>query len=159
MERDRYACTYCGSDKQLEADHILPLSRGGSNAFVNLATACWSCNLSKGSKDLPSCVRRPYDRQTRLRYGPRRRTPTAAATADWRESHNATASNVLEVRRACYRLSLTPASNRVGAGCPQVQSLRLDSFASRFSCSSRLLVSYPRTGEKVMGRSAPVCQI
>jgi 5-methylcytosine-specific restriction endonuclease McrA len=32
MERDRYACTYCGSDKQLEADHILPLSRGGSNA-------------------------------------------------------------------------------------------------------------------------------
>jgi len=74
MERDRYACTYCGSDKQLEADHILPLSRGGSNAFVNLATACRSCNLSKGSKDLPSCVRRPYDRQTRLRYGPRRRT-------------------------------------------------------------------------------------
>src|SRR4029078_6219085 len=33
-------------------------------------------------------------------------------------------------------------------GCPQVQSLRLGSFASRFSCSSRLLVSYPRTGEK-----------
>jgi 5-methylcytosine-specific restriction endonuclease McrA len=39
-----------GSDKQLEADHILPLSRGGSNAFVNLATACRPCNLSKGSK-------------------------------------------------------------------------------------------------------------
>jgi hypothetical protein len=50
MERDGYACIYCGSDKQLEADHILPLSRGGSNAFVNLATACRSCNLSKGSK-------------------------------------------------------------------------------------------------------------
>ena len=47
MERDRYACIYCGSDKQLEADHILPL---GSNDFVNLATACRSCNLSKGSK-------------------------------------------------------------------------------------------------------------
>jgi 5-methylcytosine-specific restriction endonuclease McrA len=50
MERDRYSCIYCGSDKQLEADHILPLSRGGSNAFVNLATACRPCNLSKGSK-------------------------------------------------------------------------------------------------------------
>ena len=36
--------------KQLEADHILPLSRGGSNALVNLATACRPCNLSKGSK-------------------------------------------------------------------------------------------------------------
>ena len=50
MERDGYACTYCGSRKQLEADHILALSRGGSNAFVNLATACRPCNLSKGSK-------------------------------------------------------------------------------------------------------------
>ena len=50
MERDRYACTYCGSHKQLEADHILPLSCGGSNAFVNLAPACRPCNLSKGSK-------------------------------------------------------------------------------------------------------------
>ena len=54
MERDRYACTYCGSDKQLEADHILPLSRGGSNALVNLATACRPCNLSKGSKAVRS---------------------------------------------------------------------------------------------------------
>ena len=50
LERDGYACTYCGSDKQLEGDHIVPLSRGGSNAFVNLATACRPCNLSKGSK-------------------------------------------------------------------------------------------------------------
>ena len=50
LERDGHACTYCGSDKQLEGDHIVPLSRGGSNAFVNLATACRPCNLSKGSK-------------------------------------------------------------------------------------------------------------
>jgi len=50
FERDRYACTYCGSDKRLEGDHILPLSRGGSNAFENLVTACKPCNLAKGSK-------------------------------------------------------------------------------------------------------------
>ena len=52
LERDGHACTYCGSDKQLEGDHILSLSRGGSNAFFNLATACRPCNLSKGSKTL-----------------------------------------------------------------------------------------------------------
>jgi 5-methylcytosine-specific restriction endonuclease McrA len=40
LERDGYACTYCGADKQLEGDHVVPLSRGGSNALVNLATAC-----------------------------------------------------------------------------------------------------------------------
>jgi len=50
LERDGHASTYCGSDKQLEGDHIVALSRGGSNAFVNLATACRPCNLSKGSK-------------------------------------------------------------------------------------------------------------
>jgi len=50
LERDGYACTYCGTDKQLEGDHIVPLCRGGSNAFVNLVTACRPCNLSKGSK-------------------------------------------------------------------------------------------------------------
>ncbi len=50
LERDGHACTYCGSDKQLEGDHIVPLCRGGSNAFVNLAAACRPCNLSKGSR-------------------------------------------------------------------------------------------------------------
>ena len=50
FERDGYICTYCGSDEQLEGDHIVPLSRGGSNAFDNLATACRPCNLAKGPK-------------------------------------------------------------------------------------------------------------
>ena len=50
LERDGHACTYCGAGRQLEGDHIVPLSRGGSNAFFNLATACRPCNLSKGSK-------------------------------------------------------------------------------------------------------------
>ena len=49
LERDGYARTYCGAGNQLEGDHIVPLSRGGSNALVNLATACRPCNLSKGS--------------------------------------------------------------------------------------------------------------
>jgi HNH endonuclease len=49
LERDGHACTYCGSEKQLEGDHVVPLSRGGSNAFTNLATACRPCNLAKGA--------------------------------------------------------------------------------------------------------------
>src|SRR5712672_2699521 len=36
--------------KQLQGDHVVPLSRGGSNALVNIATPCRPCNLSKGSK-------------------------------------------------------------------------------------------------------------
>ena len=52
LERDGHVCTYCGSDRQLEGDHIVPLRRGGSNAFDNLATSCRPCNLSKGPKTL-----------------------------------------------------------------------------------------------------------
>ena len=52
LERDGHACFYCGAVKSLEGDHIIPLSRGGSNAMTNLATACRPCNLSKASSTL-----------------------------------------------------------------------------------------------------------
>jgi HNH endonuclease len=52
FERDGHICTYCGADQLLEGDHIVPLSRGGSNAFENLTTACKRCNLAKGPKTL-----------------------------------------------------------------------------------------------------------
>jgi 5-methylcytosine-specific restriction endonuclease McrA len=45
-------CFYCakplGAD--FHTDHKQPLARGGSNAVENLAAACPSCNLSKGTK-------------------------------------------------------------------------------------------------------------
>lgn len=49
--RDGVACTYCGATKTtLECDHVIPLSRGGTNDIANLATACAHCNRSKGRK-------------------------------------------------------------------------------------------------------------
>jgi hypothetical protein len=57
-ERDGHACTYCGANKQLEGDHVIPLSRGGSNALTNITTACRPCNLSKGPKTLEEWVTR-----------------------------------------------------------------------------------------------------
>jgi hypothetical protein len=50
LERDGYACAYCGSAKNLHVDHIASVVRGGSNAFENLASSCAPCNLSKGQK-------------------------------------------------------------------------------------------------------------
>ena len=51
FKRDNFTCTYCGSqspDVVLHVDHILPVSRGGTNKEDNLVTACDSCNLGKG---------------------------------------------------------------------------------------------------------------
>lgn len=48
FERDNYACVYCGAiGVALECDHVVPVSRGGSNRQDNLATACVMCNRDK----------------------------------------------------------------------------------------------------------------
>ena len=48
FQRDNYTCTYCGAHGvRLECDHVVPVSRGGSNEDNNLATACFDCNRSK----------------------------------------------------------------------------------------------------------------
>jgi hypothetical protein len=46
------ACEFCGSDKELSFDHIIPRSRGGPDNAENLVLACKHCNSSKGSKGL-----------------------------------------------------------------------------------------------------------
>jgi 5-methylcytosine-specific restriction endonuclease McrA len=50
MVRDRYICSYCGSNKNLTIDHIIPISRGGKSTFENCITACKSCNNKKGDR-------------------------------------------------------------------------------------------------------------
>ncbi|CAN7362413.1 HNH endonuclease [Paenibacillus sp. LjRoot56] len=43
-------CAYCGcTDKQIHQEHVVPISRGGSNTITNIIPACETCNTSKGS--------------------------------------------------------------------------------------------------------------
>ncbi len=48
--RDGFACQYCGSEKDLTFDHLIPRSRGGRTTWENIVTACSPCNLRKGGK-------------------------------------------------------------------------------------------------------------
>ena len=52
--RDKFACQYCGSNKDLTFDHLLPRSRGGKTDWNNVVTACSSCNVKKGGRLLKS---------------------------------------------------------------------------------------------------------
>lgn len=52
LRRDGYTCRYCGAsapDVQLELDHVVPDTLGGSNDASNLVTACVACNRGKSS--------------------------------------------------------------------------------------------------------------
>lgn len=43
-------CAYCGASEELTLDHVMPISRGGSNSIDNCVPACWPCNSSKNDR-------------------------------------------------------------------------------------------------------------
>lgn len=55
FKRDSFTCQYCGQKAPeviLECDHIEPVAGGGTNAIMNLITACEACNRGKGARRL-----------------------------------------------------------------------------------------------------------
>jgi len=48
--RDSGKCVQCGSNEDLEFDHIIPHSKGGANTYRNIQLLCESCNRSKSDK-------------------------------------------------------------------------------------------------------------
>ncbi|MDT2805260.1 HNH endonuclease [Vagococcus lutrae] len=61
LTRDFYTCQYCGifaGEMEMELDHIVPISKGGTNEKDNLLTACVICNNGKSDRVLPLETRR-----------------------------------------------------------------------------------------------------
>ena len=52
-------CAYCGAtDRPLQRDCVLPISRGGRYTHPNGVPACGSCNASKNNDEVTSWLRR-----------------------------------------------------------------------------------------------------
>ena len=50
FRRDNHMCLYCGDylyDCELTRDHVIPVSRGGTDTWENVVTACRICNHRK----------------------------------------------------------------------------------------------------------------
>jgi hypothetical protein len=53
FRRDQFLCMYCGGDfttDNLSRDHILPVSRSGTDSWTNVVTACKRCNHRKANR-------------------------------------------------------------------------------------------------------------
>ncbi|WP_126444141.1 HNH endonuclease [Sulfuricystis multivorans] len=53
FHRDRHICAYCGNSlpsTKLTRDHIVPVSQGGRDTWMNVVTACRSCNQRKSGR-------------------------------------------------------------------------------------------------------------
>ena len=47
--RDNGKCVLCGSNENIEFDHIIPFSKGGTDTYRNLQILCEKCNRSKSN--------------------------------------------------------------------------------------------------------------
>lgn len=48
--RDAGLCIECGADDYLEFDHVIPVSKGGSNTLNNIQLLCRRCNATKSDR-------------------------------------------------------------------------------------------------------------
>lgn len=51
--RDKFTCQYCGiKNVKMSIDHIIPLSRKGTDTWTNVVSCCLKCNVIKSDKYL-----------------------------------------------------------------------------------------------------------
>jgi 5-methylcytosine-specific restriction endonuclease McrA len=123
--RDRYRCQYCGRAQaelklreSLTRDHVIPMSRGGTNEWANVVTACSPCNLRKADHYPHEIGMHPMTvpaepHFVHLSWAVRRLTPTQAKYIRvFYGDHTVQQLAVIEGRAAPGADSLRPPSRR-----------------------------------------------
>ncbi len=83
LEKWHRKCAYCGvTDTQLEIEHIIAKSKGGSNRVSNLTLSCTKCNQKKGNKPIEQFLKsKPEQLKSILRQAKKPLADTAAVNA------------------------------------------------------------------------------
>ena len=59
LQRDYFTCHYCGQSANT-VDHLIPLSKGGTDDVTNLVACCGPCNSGKRDRMTPSFFERAF---------------------------------------------------------------------------------------------------
>lgn len=60
-------CAYCSATGDMNLEHVIPISKGGPHDIGNIIPACFSCNMSKGTKPMEQWYRQqPFFNEVRL---------------------------------------------------------------------------------------------
>jgi 5-methylcytosine-specific restriction endonuclease McrA len=86
--RDDNTCQYCGrrfSRAELNLDHVVPRSKGGTTTWENVVCSCVPCNLRKGGRTPDEALMRLLREPFRPRWTPMFRNATRRALyREWR---------------------------------------------------------------------------
>ena len=69
FKRDGFKCQYCGSVPPivvLEVDHIVPVSKNGTDEIDNLVTSCFDCNRGKSNRELTTMPQSTIEKTKQL---------------------------------------------------------------------------------------------
>jgi hypothetical protein len=102
FKRDGFRCAYCGAsveepDVILEADHIHPKSKGGTDGIDNLITSCKTCNRGKSAVPLSDI---PETLCSRIEEVKARQTQLAGYRALMEMAEEVTKAEVERIQRA-----------------------------------------------------------
>ncbi len=81
--RDENTCQYCSRTlprSELNLDHVVPRSRGGTTTWENVVCSCVPCNLRKGGRTPQEAGMKLMKMPTRPRWTPLLRAPLRKAT-------------------------------------------------------------------------------
>jgi len=57
FEQFGHQCAYCGATGDLQIEHLIPISKGGTHVLGNILPACLRCNYSKHANDAETWYR------------------------------------------------------------------------------------------------------
>ncbi len=84
--RDDNTCQYCGrryKRADLNLDHVVPRSRGGSTSWENVVCSCVPCNLRKGGRTPDEARMRLLRLPKKPRWSPLFRAPVRRFYQEW----------------------------------------------------------------------------